>query len=422
MAGYSGTPLWKKLGYKTGLRAYLDAAPEDYVQLLELPREVRLVILRSSHRKRAGILKLAIRGICHVIVTGKVLTSQIGASVWSMNIARFLGGLCGLVLLGGTIGTASGQMTINGAGATFPYPIYSKWFDEYAKVDPSVRFNYQSIGSGGGQKQILAQTVDFGASDGPMSDDNLAKAPGKILHVPTVAGADVVAYNLPGNPALKLDADTIAGIFLGNVKKWNDPKLTALNPGVKLPDQDIVVVHRSDGSGTTFIFTDYLSKISPEWKQKAGNNTSVNWPTGIGGKGNEGVAGQIKQTPGALGYVELIYAIQNKMPYAEVKNAAGEFVKPTIDSVTAALATANIPDDFRFSMTNAPGKGAYPICGATWLLVYQQQKDPAKGKKLVDFLKWAAKDGEKMAKDLDYAPLPDNVQERVTKRIDEIKY
>ena len=316
----------------------------------------------------------------------------------------------------------SAQMTINGAGATFPYPIYSKWFDEYAKVDPSVRFNYQSIGSGGGQKQILAQTVDFGASDGPMSDDNLAKAPGKLLHIPTVAGADVVAYNLPGNPVLKLDPDAIAGVFLGQIKKWNDPKIAALNPGIKLPDQDIVVVHRSDGSGTTYIWTDYLSKISSEWKQKVGTNTSVNWPTGLGGKGNEGVAGQIKQTPGALGYVELIYAVQNKMPYADMKNASGEFMKASLESITAAMATAQIPDDFRFSMTNAPGKDAYPIAGATWLLVYEQQKDPMKGKRLVEFLKWAMKDGEKMARDLQYAPLPENVQERVLKRVDEIKY
>ena len=325
------------------------------------------------------------------------------------------------VLLAGVTATASAQMMINGAGATFPYPIYSKWFDEYAKVDPSVRFNYQSIGSGGGQKQILAQTVDFGASDGPMTDDNLTKAPGKILHIPTVAGAVVLTYNLPGNPALKLDGDTIAGIFLGQIKKWNDPKLAALNSGANLPDQEIVVVHRSDGSGTTFIFTDYLSKVSSEWKEKVGNNTSVNWPAGIGGKGNEGVSGQVKQTPGAIGYVELIYATQNKMPYAEVKNSAGQFVKPTIDSVTAAIATANIPDDFRFSMTNAPGKDAYPISGATWLLVYEQQKDATKGKKLVEFLKWAMKDGEKMAKDLDYASLPESVQQRVLKRIDEIK-
>jgi phosphate transport system substrate-binding protein len=337
----------------------------------------------------------------------------------SFNFSRKI---LAIALLTGVSATASAQLMINGAGATFPYPIYSKWFDEYAKVDPSVRFNYQSIGSGGGQKQILAQTVDFGASDGPMSDDNLAKAPGKLLHIPTVAGADVVAYNLPGNPALKLDGDTIAGIFLGQIKKWNDPKITALNPGVTLPDQEIVVVHRSDGSGTTYIWTDYLSKISPEWKTKVGTNTSVNWPTGIGGKGNEGVAGQIKQTPGALGYVELIYAVQNKMPYADVKNSAGNFVKPSLESVTAALATADIPDDFRFSMTNAPGQDAYPIAGATWLLVYQQQKDAAKGKKLVEFLKWSLTDGEKMAKDLQYAPLPESVQQRVLKRIDEIKF
>jgi phosphate transport system substrate-binding protein len=339
-----------------------------------------------------------------------------------MKLFKFSGKIFTVALLAGVTGTASAQMMINGAGATFPYPIYSKWFDEYAKVDPSVRFNYQSIGSGGGQKQILAQTVDFGASDGPMSDDNLAKAPGKLLHIPTVAGADVVAYNLPGNPALKVDADTIAGIFLGKIKKWNDSKITALNPGVSLPDKEIVVVHRSDGSGTTYIWTDYLSKVSPEWKEKVGTNTSVNWPTGIGGKGNEGVAGQVRQTPGALGYVELIYATQTKMPYAEVKNSAGDFVKPTVESVTAALATADIPDDFRFSMTNAPGKDAYPIAGATWLLVYEQQKDPAKGKKLVEFLKWALTQGEKMAKDLEYAPLPENVQQRVLKRIDEIKF
>ena len=339
----------------------------------------------------------------------------------TMKSPRFSRKILTIVLLAGVSATASAQMMINGAGATFPYPIYSKWFDEYAKVDPSVRFNYQSIGSGGGQKQILAQTVDFGASDGPMSDDNLAKAPGKLLHIPTVAGADVVAYNLPGNPALKFDADTIAGIFLGQIKKWNDPKIAALSPGVTLPDQEIVVVHRSDGSGTTYIWTDYLSKISPEWKTKVGTNTSVNWPTGIGGKGNEGVAGQIKQTPGAVGYVELIYAVQNKMPYADVKNSAGEFVKASLESITAAMATAEIPDDFRFSMTNAPGKGAYPIAGATWLLVYERQKDATKGKKLVEFLKWAAKDGEKMAQDLQYAPLPEILQQRVLKRIDDIK-
>jgi phosphate transport system substrate-binding protein len=325
-----------------------------------------------------------------------------------------------LVLAIGATG-AFAQLTINGAGATFPYPIYSKWFDEYAKVDPSVRFNYQSIGSGGGQKQILAQTVDFGASDGPMSDENLAKAPGKLLHIPTVAGAVVMTYNLPGNPAINLDGDTIAGIYLGQIKKWNDPKIAALNSGASLPDQEIIVVHRSDGSGTTFIFTDYLSKVSSDWKSKVGNNTSVSWPTGLGGKGNEGVSGQVKQTPGAIGYVELIYAIQNKMPYADVKNAAGTFVKPTLESVTAAMATAQIPDDFRFSITNAPGKDAYPIAGATWLLVYEHQKDATKGKKMVEFLKWALTKGEDMAKDLDYAPLPTELRDRALKRISEIK-
>ena len=321
---------------------------------------------------------------------------------------------------------ADNDLLINGAGATFPYPIYSKWFDEYHKKDAKIQFNYQSVGSGAGIKQVTDGTVDFGATDGPMNDDQLKAYQDKhgfpILHFPTVLGAVVPTYNVPGvSNALNFTPEALAGIYLGKITKWNDPELVKHNPGVKLPSDVIVVVHRSDGSGTTYIWTDYLSKISPEWKSKVGTNTSVNWPTGIGGKGNEGVAGQIKQTPGALGYVELIYAVQNKMPYAEVKNSAGEFVKAKIESVTAALATANIPDDFRFSMTNAPGKEAYPIAGATWLLVYEQQKDPAKGKKLVEFLKWAAKDGEKMATDLQYAPLPDNVQQRVLRRIDEIK-
>jgi phosphate transport system substrate-binding protein len=317
---------------------------------------------------------------------------------------------------------ASAQMLINGAGATFPYPIYSKWFDAYAKVDPSVRFNYQSIGSGGGQKQILAETVDFGASDGPMSDDNLAKAPRKLLHIPTVAGADVVSYNLPGGPKLKFDGTTLANIFLGKITKWNDPAIAAQNSDVSLPDQDIVVVHRSDGSGTTYIFTDYLSSVSAEWKAKVGKNTSVSWPTGLGGKGNEGVAGQIKQVPGAIGYIELAYAVQNQLPYADMKNASGNYITPSLESVTAALATATIPDDFRFSMVNPPGADAYPIAGTTWLLVYQQQKDPIKGKKLVEFLKWAYVEGEKMATSLNYAPLPDNVVRRVLQRIDEIQF
>ena len=307
---------------------------------------------------------------------------------------------------------APAQMLINGAGATFPFPIYSKWFNEYAKVDPSVRFNYQSIGSGGGQKQILSETVDFGASDGPMSDDNLAKAPRTLWHFPTVAGADVITYNIPGDAKLKIDGATIAGIFLGKIVKWNDPAIAGQNPDLKLPDADIVVVHRSDGSGTTYIFTDYLSNVSADWKAKVGKGTSVSWPTGIGGKGNEGVSGQVKQVPGSIGYVELVYAKQNKLPYADVKNSSGNYVTPSIESVTEALAAADIPADFRFSMVNPPGATAYPIAGTTWLLVYAEQKDHAKGEKLVQFLKWAYSDGEKLAPALDYAPHPDAHQAR----------
>ena len=330
--------------------------------------------------------------------------------------------LCFILCALGLAANAAAQMLINGAGATFPYPIYSKWFDEYAKIDPSVRFNYQSIGSGGGQKQILAQTVDFGASDGPMSDENLAKAPGKLLHVPTVAGADVLTYNLPDNPKLKLDGSTIADIFLGKITRWNDPKIQAQNQGVQLPSSDIIVVHRSDGSGTTYIWVDYLSSVSKEWEARVGRGTSVRWPVGLGGKGNEGVAGQVKQLPGTVGYVELAYAKQNKLPYADVKNASGNYVAPGIESITEALATAKIPDDFRFSMVNPPGERAYPISGATWLLVYEEQKDAAKGKKLVQFLNWAATQGEAMASALDYAPLPGNVQKRVLERIKSIRY
>jgi phosphate transport system substrate-binding protein len=322
----------------------------------------------------------------------------------------------------GPVSSVSAQMLINGAGATFPYPLYSKWFDEYVKIDPSVRFNYQSIGSGGGQKQILAQTVDFGASDGPMSDDNLAKAPRRLLHIPTVAGADVLTYNLPGNPKLQVDGPTIAGIFTGKITKWNDPRLVEQNPGVKFPDRDIVVVHRSDGSGTTYIWVDYLSSVSKEWEAKVGRGTSVNWPTGLGGKGNEGVAGQIKQLPGAVGYVELIYAKQNKLPYADVKNLAGQYITPSLESVREALATASIPDDFRFSMVNPPGEKAYPIAGTTWLLVYEQQQDAVKGKKLVEFLNWALSRGEGMAASLDYASLPEDLEKRVLDRVKTIKY
>jgi len=324
-------------------------------------------------------------------------------------------GLCGANRL-------AAQLLINGAGATFPYPIYSKWFDEYSKVDPSVRFNYQSIGSGGGQKQILERTVDFGASDGPMSDQNLAKASGKILHVPTVAGADVVTYNLAGNPTLKFDGSCLADIFLGKITKWNDPRIASQNPGVNLPGDDIVVVHRSDGSGTTYIFVDFLSSVSPAWASKVGRSTSVKWPTGLGAKGNEGVTGQIKQMLGSIGYVELVYAMQNQLPYASVKNAAGHYIVPSIASVTAALETAKIPEDFRFSMVNPPGEEAYPIAGATWLLIYEQQRDAEKGRKLVEFLRWAMKDGEKMAPSLNYAPLPPALVTRVLQEADRIKY
>jgi phosphate transport system substrate-binding protein len=328
--------------------------------------------------------------------------------------------LCALAAFGVT--AAPAQMLINGAGATFPQQIYTKWFDEYQKVDPSVRFNYQGIGSGGGQKQILAETVDFGASDGPMSDDNLAKAPRALWHIPTVAGAVAVSYNVDGNPQLNLDGPTLAGIFLGTITKWNDPAIAALNTGVKLPEIDIVVVHRSDGSGTSFIFTDYLSSVSPDWKSKVGKGVSVSWPVGLGGKGNAGVAGQVKQTPGAIGYVELAYAHQNSLPFANLKNAAGLFITPTVDSVTAALASATIPEDFRFSMVNSPGTTAYPITGTTWLLVYAEQKDHAKGEKLVQFLKWAYSDGEKLAASLDYAPLPDSLLKRALERVQNIKY
>jgi phosphate transport system substrate-binding protein len=316
----------------------------------------------------------------------------------------------------------SGQMLINGAGSTFDYPVLSKWFDVYASVDTNVRFNYQSIGSGGGIRQFTAQTVDFGASDAPMSDEMIAKAPGKPVHIPIVLGGEPLVYNLPGNPKLKLDGDTVAGIYLGQITKWNDPKIAALNPGISLPDLPVVVVHRSDGSGTTFIFVDYLSSVSSAWANSVGKGTSVKWPVGLGGKGNEGVAGQVRQLSGAIGYVELAYAKENNMTFAELKNAAGNFISPSADSISAAMATANIPDDFRFSIVNAPGDQAYPISSASWMLVYQTQKDAAKGKKIVSFLKWALTDGQKYLVELGYAPLPDNVVQRELKIIDTVQY
>jgi len=330
-----------------------------------------------------------------------------------------------LLAIVATGGQASAGTLINGAGATFPYPIYSKWFSEYSKIDPSVKFNYQSIGSGGGIKQIFAQTVDFGASDKFLDDAQLRQAPAKILHIPTVMGAVVVTYNVPGvAKGLKLTPEALSGIYLGKVTKWNDPAIASANKGLQLPAQPIIVVHRSDGSGTTAIFTDYLSSISKEWKSRVGMGASVNWPAGLGGKGNEGVAGQVRNTRFSIGYVELAYAIENRLPYASLKNRSGNFVEPSIKTTSAAAAGAakNMPSDFRASLVNQPGKDAYPIVGFTWLLVYQQQKDPQKGRKLVEFLNWELKSGQKMASAIQYAPLPANVAKMVEKAIKTIKY
>ena len=333
--------------------------------------------------------------------------------------------LLAAITLMATAHLASAETLINGAGATFPYPLYSKWFSEYARIDKDVKFNYQSIGSGGGIKQITAQTVDFGASDKFLSDDELKAAPGKLLHIPTVMGAVVVTYNLPGiGSGIKLNSEDLANIFLGRITKWNDPKIADDNPGVKLPDKPIIVVHRSDGSGTTSIFTDYLTGVNKEWAGKAGKGASVKWPVGLGGKGNEGVAGQIKNTQYSIGYVELAYAVENKLPYAHLKNKEGVFIEPTIKSISAAAAGAvkHMPADYRISLVNQPGKDAYPVVGFTWLLVYEQQKDKVKGQKLVEFLKWSLHNGQKMAAPLLYAPLPEGVVKMVDKTIKEIRH
>ena len=324
----------------------------------------------------------------------------------------------------GAAGQASAEILINGAGATFPYPLYSKWFSEYAKIDKSVKFNYQSIGSGGGIKQISAQTVDFGASDKFLSDAELAAAPGKLLHIPTVMGAVVVTYNLPGVPTgIKLNSEDVANIYLGKITMWNDQRIADDNKGVNLPAKPIIVVHRSDGSGTTSIFTDYLTGVNAEWAQKVGKGASVKWPVGLGGKGNEGVAGQVKTTPYTIGYVELAYAFENKLPYAFLKNKAGVFVEPSIKSTSAAAAAAvkQMPADYRISLVNQPGKDAYPVVGFTWLLVYEKQKDPAKGKKLVEFLEWSMSKGQKMAAPMLYAPLPESVVKMVQNTVKTIK-
>ena len=316
------------------------------------------------------------------------------------------------------------KIQINGAGATFPYPLYSKWFSEYNKLHPEIEINYQSIGSGGGIRQLMNQTVFFGATDGPMTPEQQLAAPGKILHLPAVLGAVVPVYNIPGVDAeLKLTGDVLADIFLGKVTKWNDASIAGLNPGVKLPGTDITVCHRSDGSGTTYIFVDYLSKVSPAFKKTVGVSTAVQWPTGIGGKGNEGVAGLVKQTPGSIGYVELIYALQNKIDYGSVRNMAGEFVRATVPSVTAAAAAAadQMPKDFRVSITNAPGKGVYPISSFTWLLFYESPKDKQRAKVMKDFVRWALTDGQKYAAELGYAPLPESVVKLEFAALDRIR-
>lgn len=316
-----------------------------------------------------------------------------------------------------------GQTTLNGAGATFPNPMYSKWFSEYHKLHSDVQMNYQPIGSGGGIHQVIVGTVDFGASDMPMTDDQLKEAKFKVLNIPTVLGAVVPAYNIPGvTGEVKFTPEALAGIFLGTISKWNDKAITGSNPGVNFPDQEIIVVHRSDGSGTSFIWTDYLSKISADWKSQVGSGTSVKWPKGLGGKGNEGVAGSVRQLKGAIGYVELIYAVQNNISFGSVKNSSGNFLKASLEGVTAAAASApKMPADFRVSITNAPGKDAYPISSFTWLLIPAESKDPAKGKILADFLNWMVTDGQKMTSALSYAPLPDNVAQKVKEAIKEVK-
>ena len=342
---------------------------------------------------------------------------------------QLLASFSALVLLvtsfgcGGGPGGPGGTVSLQGAGATFPNPLYQKWLSEYGKLHPNMRIDYQSIGSGGGIKQLKEQTVDFGASDAPMKDDDLKSAPGEILHIPTVLGAVVITYNLPGlNNPLRFSSDVLADIFLGKITKWNDARIAADNSGVTLPANDITVVYRSDGSGTSAVFTDYLSKVSSEWKEKVGAGTSPRWPVGLGAKGNEGLTGQVKNTPNTIGYVELAYAVQNKLPVAHIKNAGGAFVEPTIESVTAAAAASagSTPDDLRVSITNAAGPTAYPIASYTYILVYKEQRDAAKGKALVDFLWWGIHDGEAFAKDLQYAPLPADIVTRAESKINSI--
>jgi phosphate transport system substrate-binding protein len=341
-----------------------------------------------------------------------------------MRILKILSVLAVLLVIGTVAVAEGGQVLLNAAGATFPYPIYSKWFDQYHQAHPNVQINYQSIGSGGGISQLTDRTVDFGASDGPMTDDQLKKASVPILHFPTVLGAAIPTYNLKGvQGELNFTPEALSGIFLGKVTKWNDPAIASANPGMKLPGDDVVVVHRSDGSGTSYIWTDYLSKVSPDWQQKVGKATSVNWPVGLGGKGNEGVSALIEQTPGSIGYVELIYAIQNHMSYGKVKNSSGVFVKADLASVSAAAAAVakNMPDDFRVSITNPEGKDAYPIASFTWLLIPAKFSDPAKRDVVKDFLKWMLTDGQNDCEALAYAKLPKEVVAKEMKAIAQIQ-
>lgn len=340
---------------------------------------------------------------------------------------RLTAGIVGLLVCSAVV-LAQGGLSIIGAGATFPYPMYSKWFDEYHKMNSSLQINYQSIGSGGGIKQVTEGTVDFGASDGPMNDAQLKTYQDKhgfaILHFPTVLGADVPTYNIPGVTAeLNFTPEALAGIFLGKITKWNDPAIAGPNKSVNLPADDIVVIHRSESSGTTYIWTDYLSKVSDEWKNKVGRGTAVNWPVGLGGQGNEGVSGLIKQTPDSFGYVELIYAIQSKMPYGRVKNLDGAFIKADLGSVTAAAAGAakNMPDDFRVSITNAPGKSAYPISSFTWLLIPQKFSDPAKRDAIKGFIKWMLSTGQSDTASLSYAKLPKEVVAKEMKALNNVQ-
>jgi phosphate transport system substrate-binding protein len=331
--------------------------------------------------------------------------------------------LAAAIAIAGALGQARADMLINGAGATFPYPIYSKWFDVYATENPGMHFNYQSIGSGGGIRMFGNKTVDFGASDAPLNDEQIKDLQGKVLHFPTVLGADVLAYNVPGfTGKLRLTGPLVADIFMGKVTKWDDPKIRALNPGANLPAQDITVCHRSDGSGTTYIFVDYLSKVSPAWATEVGKGTSVKWPAGLGGKGNEGVTALVQQTPGGIGYIELIYALSNKIPYAELKNRDGKWVDATLATVTAAAAGVanNMPADFRVSITDAPGADAYPISSFTYLLIYPHYTDKARGEAIIKFLKWALHDGQKYAPDLKYAGLPAAVVQKEDAQIEKI--